>query len=173
MNTVSRVIFQRWEVSLTLVIKNKFAIDIVALIDSGAALNCLQEGLVPIKFCKKTKESLFGANGKRLDIEYKLSDAHICNQGICIKQTFILVKDLKEKTRLGVPFLSIIFPMWVDDQGIKTKLLDQEILFEFANPPDKKNINTLRDQVIQAKESQEHKINLIIGEDCSNIPNTF
>ena len=67
-----------WEVSLTIVVKNEFAIDIAALIDSGAALNCLQEGLVPIKFCEKTKETLFGANGKRLAIEYKLSNTHIC-----------------------------------------------------------------------------------------------
>ena len=50
LNTVSRVIVQKWEVSLTIVIKNKFAIDIVALIDSDATLNCLQEGLVPMKF---------------------------------------------------------------------------------------------------------------------------
>ena len=123
------------------------------MIDSGAALNCLQEGLVPIKFCEKTKETLFGANGKRLAIEYKLSNAHICNQDICIKQTFILVKDLKEKALLGVPFLSFIYHMWVDAQGIRTKLLDKEILFEFVNLPDERNINTLRYQVIQAKES--------------------
>ena len=102
---------------------------------------------------KKTKESLFGANGKRLAIKYKLSNAHICNQGICIKQTFILVKDLKEKALLGVLFLSSIYSMWVDDQGIKTKLLDKEIPFEFANPPVERNINTLKDQVIQAKEN--------------------
>ena len=143
------------------------------MIDSGAASNCLQEGLVPIKVCEKTKESLFGANGKKLAIKYNLSNAHICNQGICIKQTFILVKDLKEKALIGVPFLSSIFSMWVDDQGIRTKLLDKEILFEFDNPPDKKNINTLRDQVIQAKASHEHEINLIVGEVCSNIPNAF
>ena len=129
LNTVNKVIFQRWEVSLTIVIKNKFAIDIVALIDSGATSNCLQEGLVPIKFCEKTKESLFGANGKRLVIKYKLSNAHICNQDICIKQTFILVKDLKEKALIGVPFLSSICPMRVDNQGIRTKLLEKEILF--------------------------------------------
>ena len=47
LNTVSRVISQKWEVHLTKVIKNKIAIDIIALIDSGAALNCLQEGLIP------------------------------------------------------------------------------------------------------------------------------
>ena len=54
LNTVSRVIFQRWEVSLTIVIKDKFAFDIVALIDSDAAENCLQEGLVPIPLCEET-----------------------------------------------------------------------------------------------------------------------
>ena len=79
---------------------------------------------MPIKFCGKIKETLFGANGKKLVIEYKLSNAHICNQDIYIKQTFILVKDIKEKTLLGVPFLSSIYPMWIDDQGIITKLLD-------------------------------------------------
>ena len=91
LNTISKVIFQMWEVSLTIVIKNKFIFDIIALIDSGVALNYLQEGLVPTQLYEKTKQTLFGANGKKLTIKYKLSDAHICNQGICIKQTFILV----------------------------------------------------------------------------------
>ena len=54
MNTVSRVIFQRWEVSLTIVVKDKFVFNIIALIDSGVAENCLQEGLVPIRLCEET-----------------------------------------------------------------------------------------------------------------------
>ena len=29
--------------------------------------------------------------------------------------------------------LSSIYPLWVDNQGIRTKLFDKEILFEFAN----------------------------------------
>ena len=41
LNTVSRIIFQKWEVFLTIVIKNKFVINIIALIDLRAALNCL------------------------------------------------------------------------------------------------------------------------------------
>ena len=81
-----------------------------------------------------SSQSLFGANGKRLAIKYKLTDVHIHNHDICIKQTFILVKDLKEKALLGISFLSSIYPMWVDNQGIRTKLFDKEILFEFANP---------------------------------------
>ena len=70
---------------------------------------------------------------------------YIRNHDICIKQTFILVKDLKEKTLVGIPFLSSIYPLWVDNQGIRTKLFLKEILFEFANPVE--NI-TLCDQEI-------------------------
>ena len=47
-----------------------------------------------------------------------------------------------------------IYPIKVDDQGLRIMLLDKEILFEFTNPPDERNINTLRDQVIQDKENQ-------------------
>ena len=135
LNTVSRVIFQRWEVFLTIVVKDKFVFDIVALIDSGATENCLQEGLVPIQLCEKTSWSLFGANGKRLSIKYKLTDVHIHNHDTCIKQTFILIKDLKEKALLGIHFLSSIYSIWIDNQCIRTKLFDKEFLFEFANPP--------------------------------------
>ena len=87
-------------------------------------------------------------------INYKLSNAHICNQDICIKQTFILVRDLKRKVLLGVPFLNSIYPIRVDNQGLRTTLLDKEILFEFTDPLDERNINKLRDKVIKAKESQ-------------------
>ena len=66
---------------------------------------------------KKIKQVLLGANGKRLKTDYNESNAHICNQDVCIKQTFILVRDLKEKVLLGVPFLNFIYPIRVDNQG--------------------------------------------------------
>ncbi|KAL6333631.1 hypothetical protein AAG906_028816 [Vitis piasezkii] len=59
-----------------------------AYLNTITALNCLQEGLVPTQLYEKTRQTLL------------LLNAHICNQGICIKQTFILVKDLKEKALL-------------------------------------------------------------------------
>ena len=70
-NYVSSVIFQMWEVFLTIVIKDKFILDIVTLIDSGTTLNCLQEGLMPTRFYEKTRQTFSGANGKRLTIKYK------------------------------------------------------------------------------------------------------
>ena len=62
-----------------------------------------------------------------------------------------MVRDLKEKVILGVPFWNTIYLIRVDNQG--TKLLDEEILFEFANPPNERNINESRDQAIEAKEN--------------------
>ncbi|KAL6332002.1 hypothetical protein AAG906_020358 [Vitis piasezkii] len=67
--------------------------------------NCLQEGLVPIPLCEESSMSLFGADSKRFTTKYKLTDVHIRNHDVCIKQTFILVKNLNEKALLGIPFL--------------------------------------------------------------------
>ncbi|KAL6313144.1 hypothetical protein AAG906_026091 [Vitis piasezkii] len=129
-----------------------------------AAENCLQEGLVPIPLCEESSMSLFGADSKRFTTKYKLTDVHIRNHDVCIKQTFILVKNLNEKALLGIPFLSSIYPMWVDNQGIRTKLCDKEILFEFANP--------LRQHVIRLPRAQvsPKKILMRIDDSTSYLP---
>ena len=105
-----------------------------------------------------------------------MSNAHICNQDICIKQTFILVRDLKENVLLGVPFLNSIYPIRVDNQGLRTTLLDKEILFEFTDPPYERNINTLRHKVIKAKKSQvnllKQEINLVRIEEQLKVKKT-
>ncbi|KAL6316145.1 hypothetical protein AAG906_015975 [Vitis piasezkii] len=121
--------------------------------------NCLQEGLVPIPLCEESSMSLFGANGKRFTTKYKLTDVHIRNHDVCIKQTFILVKNLNEKALLGIPFLSSIYPLWVDNQGIRTKLFDKEILFEFANP-------------VESITRCDHEINLVKIDDPPKILGT-
>ncbi|CAL9013022.1 unnamed protein product, partial [Prunus brigantina] len=54
-----------WYSKVTIFVKN-FEFNTVALFDSGAYLNCIQEGLIPTKFYKKSKESLSTASGKSL-----------------------------------------------------------------------------------------------------------
>ena len=141
------------------------------MIDSGIALNCLQEGLVPTQFYEKTKQVLLGANGKKLKIDYKFSKAHIY-----IKQTFILVRYLKEKVLLGVLFLNSNYPIRVDNKGLITILLDKEILFEFIDPPNDGNIKMLRVQVIRAKENHadfwKQEINLVRNQEQLKIKKT-
>ena len=46
---------------------------------------------------KKIKQRLHGARGKKLEVNYKLSNVHVCRQGFCFQNTFILVKDLHQE----------------------------------------------------------------------------
>jgi hypothetical protein len=49
-----------------IVVAQDYAFDVIALIDSGANLNCIQEGLVPSKYFEKSTERLSSTNGNRL-----------------------------------------------------------------------------------------------------------
>jgi hypothetical protein len=109
-NLIDRIIFQKWYVEVTLIINAEFQITTIALLDSGADMNCIQEGIIPTKYYEKTTEKLHQASGTRLNIEYKIPNAHICNDGICFKTTFILVKDITSRIILGNPFLALLDP---------------------------------------------------------------
>ncbi|KAL4190898.1 hypothetical protein AMTRI_Chr07g78120 [Amborella trichopoda] len=62
----------------------------LALVDSGADLNCINEGLVPSKYFDKTTQILNTADGSRLFIKYKLSNAMVLNNGHCFPTPFIM-----------------------------------------------------------------------------------
>ena len=51
---------------------NVFSINTVALIDSGADQNCIKGGIVPTKYCERTKEQLVSANGGPLSISLQI-----------------------------------------------------------------------------------------------------
>jgi hypothetical protein len=77
-------------------------------------MNCIQEGIIPTKYYEKTTEKLHQASGTILNIEYKIPNAHICNDRVCFKTTFILVKNITSRIILGNPFLALL------DHFIKT-----------------------------------------------------
>ncbi|GAV92426.1 Peptidase_A3 domain-containing protein, partial [Cephalotus follicularis] len=131
-------------VNITITIQDSFKLQTIALIDSGAQMNCIQEGLIPTKYFEKTKQKLSTANGENLRVNFKVTDVHICNGGICIKQSFILVKDLDIGIIIGQSFLEIIKPFKVTNEGITTKLFQQKILFAFNEKPITKDIGLLK-----------------------------
>ena len=143
-NILDKINFQKWYVEVTVSINQEFSFTTIALLDTGADLNCIQEGLIPSKYFEKTRETLSQANGTKLNINYKLSNAHICNNGLCFKTTFILVKNINTKVILGNPFLALLYPFSVTEEGISTKILGQEIQFKFIFPPVPKEINSLK-----------------------------
>ncbi|GAV93075.1 Peptidase_A3 domain-containing protein, partial [Cephalotus follicularis] len=162
-NLIEKITYKKWHVNITIRIQDSFKLQTIALIDSGAQMNCIQEGLIPTKYFEKTKQKLSTANYENLRVNFKVTDVHICNEGICIKQTFILVKDLDIGIILGQPFLKIIKPFKVTNEGITTKLFQQKILFAFNEKPITKDIDLLKTfslfkehsiSMIKAKENQ-------------------
>ena len=52
---INQILYQKWYVRIDLVIHNEFTIEnAIALVDSGADMNCIQEGLVPTQYFEKT-----------------------------------------------------------------------------------------------------------------------
>ena len=154
---IDRVIFQKWHTEITLVINKEFSLTEIALIDSGADMNCIQEGLIPLKYYEKSSERLTQANGENLIINYKIPYVHICNDVVCFEIVFILIKDLSSKIILGNPFMALLSPFITTAEGIKTNVLRKDILFKFILPPISKEIYSL-DNIPIIKEIDKERI---------------
>ncbi|GAV89606.1 hypothetical protein CFOL_v3_33020, partial [Cephalotus follicularis] len=154
---IEKITYQKWHINITITIQDSFKLQTIALIDSGAQMNCIQEGLILTKYFEKTKQKLSSANGENLRVRFKIYNVHICNEGICIKQSFVLVKDLDIGIILGQQFLEIIKPFKVTNEGITTKLFQQKILCAFNEKPITKDINLLKTFSL----FKEHSVDLI------------
>jgi hypothetical protein len=145
LNTIDKMLFQKWYTEVRIVIDKEYIFETVALLDTGADSNCIQEGLIPTKYYEKTTEKLSQASGTSLNIEFKLSNAHVCREGVCIKTTFILVKDITSKVILGNPFIALLYPIKeISEKGLTTQILGQKITFPFILPPMTRDINLLK-----------------------------
>ena len=86
----------------------EFSTNIVALIDSGANVNCMNRGIIPTKYCEKSNKRLANANGSALHINYKLNKGYIKADGYCFKNTLLIVDNMTSDLILGTPFLTQI-----------------------------------------------------------------
>ena len=163
LNVIQQVTSQKYFVKISLLVNNELQIDTIALFDTGADLNCIQEGLIPSKYFEKTKECLRSANGERLKINYKLSNVSVCNNGISFQTPFLLVKDISKQVILGTPFINLLRPYKVTDDAIISKILGTKVILKFLQKPSKRDLNILRSYsihknslncLIQAKRNQ-------------------
>lgn len=106
---------------------------------------------------RKLLSHLYGTSGKKLNINYKISKAHVCNSNICFKNIFYLVKDLDQAVILGTLFIVQIYPFKADYKGLTTKNFGKKIFFEFSNPPSYKDVKSLKEAAIS---KIIHNINL-------------
>ena len=119
-NTITKMITQKWHIKIKLFIRPNFSKEFVALVDSGADINCIQEWLIPVTYFETTFQTVVGANTQSLQIKYKLSNVHVCNKNVCFKISLLLVKDMNKEIILGTLFLALLYPFRVDEDGIKT-----------------------------------------------------
>ena len=71
---------QRWYTKITLKINPDYQASFIALIDSGADLNCIQEGLILTVYFVKTSQRLSTASNDPLKVQYKILQGHICKK---------------------------------------------------------------------------------------------
>jgi len=72
----------------------------------------------------------------------KITKLSICNEKICFKHQLIIVNDLNTDVILGIPFLTQIYPFWIDSNGLGTNIMGQKILFKFIIPVKYEELST-------------------------------
>ncbi|KAH9687836.1 hypothetical protein KPL70_014917 [Citrus sinensis] len=65
---LKQITTRKYLIKVTLIFSDDFAMDAIALFDTGADLNCIREEIVPKRFHEKTKERLSAANNSKLNI---------------------------------------------------------------------------------------------------------
>lgn len=83
------------------------------------------------------------ANGDPLKIKYKLDKGYIYNNGYCLKNTFLIVRDITNDIILGTPFLTEIYHFYVNKIGLHTDIMGKRISFKFLSPTKQKELSLL------------------------------
>ena len=65
-NTITKMITQKWHIKIKLFVKLDFSQELIALVDFGADINCIQEGLILIKYFEQTLQTAVGVNKQPL-----------------------------------------------------------------------------------------------------------
>ena len=108
------------------------------------------------KYYEKTIEKFSQASGASLNIEFKLPNAYVCRDGVYIKTTFILVKDIISKVILGNLFIALLYPIeQISEKSLTRQILGQKITFPFILSPMIRDINLLKQM------SFSNEINLV------------
>ncbi|KAK9984399.1 hypothetical protein SO802_033924 [Lithocarpus litseifolius] len=118
LETISRINFQKWHSKAKIVISKDFKFEVIALIDSGANLNCIQEGIIPSKYFRKTRERLTSTSG---------------------------VKNMTNRVILGNPFMCLLYPFITDSERITTHPFGQLAKFKFLRSLEPRDISSLQE----------------------------
>ncbi|KAH9698350.1 hypothetical protein KPL71_023981 [Citrus sinensis] len=113
---LKQITTRKYLIKITLIFSKDFAIEAIALFDTGADLNCIREDIVPKRFHEKTNERLSAANNSKLKVNSKV-EASIHNNNLEFKTSFVLTNDIHHAVILGTPFINLITPYTVSYDG--------------------------------------------------------
>jgi hypothetical protein len=125
LSLINWIHIRKWYSKVRIKIKD-FELSVVVLIDTGADLNFIQEGLVPTKYYSKSKETLRSVNGSKMQMTFEISKAHGCQDNVCFKTTFALVKNMTGKVILGLPFITLLYSFTTNHDGLITYPMDEK-----------------------------------------------
>ena len=117
---INKVCPPRWYAKVHVIVAQDYAFDVITLIDSGADLNCIQEGLIPSKYFEKSAKRLSSASGAKLQIKYELNNVHVYQNNVCFHIPSVLVKDMTDKVILGIPFIAMLYPFTAELDSVST-----------------------------------------------------
>ena len=120
---VNKILPPKWFTKVKIVVSHDYHFTVIVMIDSGADMNCIQEGLIPSKYFKNSIEKLVSA----------LNNAHVCHGNVCFKIPFVLIKNMTDKVILGLPFINALYLFLVEYDGITTDPFRQKVKFKFAS----------------------------------------
>ncbi|KAG9450354.1 hypothetical protein H6P81_010319 [Aristolochia fimbriata] len=150
------IIQQKRYVLISVFIQGKpVLLNIVALVDSGADLNCIREGVLPAHFRQPSTETLNSACGNALTIKGKVDELFVCNKmngQMFVHTPMVVVKNLSNKVILGTPFLLNILPFSVTKEAIITTNLGEPYHFAFLSAPTSRDLLSITSELLNEKE---------------------
>ena len=130
---VNKIIPSKWFTKVKIVVSHDYHFVVIAMIVSGADMNCIQEGLIPSKYFEKSTERLVSSNGSQMKIKYELNNALVCHDNVFFKIPSVLFKNMTDKVILGFPFIDALYSFLVEHDGITTDPFGQKVKFKFIS----------------------------------------
>ena len=82
----------KWFTKVKIVVSHDYHFTVIVMIDSGANMNYIQEGLIPSKYFEKSTERLVSVKGSQMKIKYELNNAHVCHDNSVSRFLLSLLK---------------------------------------------------------------------------------
>jgi hypothetical protein len=110
-------------------------------------VNCIREGIIPFRYFERSSHKVHAANGNLLRVSHKIPEVHVCISGVCLKTSFLLIKNLNQGVILGTLFLSLIRPFLVTEQNIQFSIKGKQVELKFISQPEETLLNHLKEQI--------------------------